>query len=92
MRRREDTASRVAGYVQLARSLDSGGSGAVVVTPTSAADPTTSGQLVAAVRQDGDASKTVSTVDDANVPMGLTTVVQALAEQYAGAGAVRPRR
>ena len=32
--------------------LDSGGSGAVVVTPTSAGDPTTSGQLVAAVRQD----------------------------------------
>lgn len=80
----EDTASRVTDYVQLARSMDSGGSGAVVVTPTSAGDPTISGQLVAAVRQDRDANKSVSTVDDANVPMGLTTVVQALAEQYAG--------
>ena len=39
----EDTASRLAGYVQLARALDSGGSGAVVVTATDSSDPAAAG-------------------------------------------------
>ena len=81
----EDTASRLADYVQLARALDSGGSGAVVVTPTDAATRPPSGQLVAAVRQDGDASKSgVHRRRRRPCPMGQTTVAQALAEQYAG--------
>jgi hypothetical protein len=79
----EDTASRLAGYVQLARSLDSGGSG-VVVTAADSSDPAVAGQLVSAVRKDSDATKGVSTVDDPGVPMGQTTLAQALAEQYAG--------
>lgn len=80
----EDTASRLAGYVQLARALDSGGSGAVVVTATDSSDPAVAGQLVTAVRKDGDATKGVSTVDDPAVPMGQATLAQALAEQYGG--------
>jgi Copper transport outer membrane protein, MctB len=79
----EDTASRLAGYVQLARALDSGGSG-VVVTASDSSDPAVAGQLVTAVRQDSDATKGVSTVDDPGVPMGQATLAQALAEQYAG--------
>ena len=80
----EDTSSRLAGYVQLARALDSGGSGAVVVTAADSSDPAVAGQLVTAVRKDGDATKGVSTVDDPGVPMGQATLAQALAEQYAG--------
>ena len=80
----EDTASRLAGYVQLARALDSGGSGAVVVTATDSSDPAVAGQLVTAVRKDRDATKGVSTVDDPGVPMGQATLAKALAEQYAG--------
>jgi len=80
----EDTVSRLAGYVQLARALDSGGSGAVVVTAADSSDPAVAGQLVTAVRKDGDATKGVSTVDDPGVPMGQATLAQALAEQYAG--------
>ena len=79
----EDTASRLAGYVQLARALDSGGSG-VVVTAADSSDPAVAGQLVTAVRKDSDATKGVSTVDDPGVPMGQATLAQALAEQYAG--------
>jgi Copper transport outer membrane protein, MctB len=80
----EDTASRLAGYVQLARALDSGGAGAVVVTAADSSNPAVAGQLVTAVRKDGDATKGVSTVDDPGVPMGQATLAQALAEQYAG--------
>ncbi len=89
----EDTASRVADYVQLARSLDSGGSGAVVVTPTDAGDPTVVGQLVAAVRQDRDASKSgvhrrrrqrADGADDGRAGPGRAV--------RRGRGAVRPRR
>jgi hypothetical protein len=80
----QDTTARLAGYVQLARALDSGGSGAVVVTAADSSDPAVAGQLVTAVRKDGDATKGVSTVDDPGVPMGQATLAQALAEQYAG--------
>jgi hypothetical protein len=80
----EDTATRLAGYVQLARALDSGGSGAVVVTATDSSDPAVAGELVSAVRKDGDATKGVSTVDDPGVPMGQATLAQALAQQYTG--------
>ncbi len=79
----EDTASRLAGYVQLARALDSGGSG-VVVTASDSSDPAVAGQLVTAVRQDSDATKGVSTVDDPGVPLGQATLAQAVAELYAG--------
>jgi len=39
---------------------------------------------VTAVRKDSDAVKVVSTVDDADLPMGQSTVVLALAQQYSG--------
>jgi len=80
-----DTDARLATYVQLVRSLDAAGSGVVVAAvPSNSADPTASGDLVAAVRKDSDAAKVASTVDDANLPMGQTTLVLALAQQYSG--------
>jgi len=79
----EDTAARLASYVLLVRSLDAGGSGAVVTTASNTTDPTLSAVLVAAIRKDSDAAKVTSTVDDAELSMGQTTLVLALAQQYA---------
>ncbi|MEP7034888.1 MAG: copper transporter [Actinomycetota bacterium] len=79
-----DTDPRLATYVDLARALDAAGSGAVVVTPSNTPDRSVASDLVAAVRKDADAAKAASTVDDGDLPMGLTTLVLALAQQYAG--------
>ena len=79
-----DTDARLAAYVQLARSLDAGGSGVVVVAKSNTTDATKSGDLVAAVRKNSDALKAISTVDDGDLPMGQGTLVLALAQQYAG--------
>jgi len=80
----QDTDSRLANYVQLVRSLDAAGSGIVAVTGSNATNRTLSADLVAAVRKDADAVKVASTVDDADLSMGLSTVVLALAQQYSG--------
>ena len=82
----QDTDARLAAYVQLVRSLDAGGSGAVVATVSNTTDRTMSADLVAAIRKDSEAAKVASTVDDAELPMGQTTLVLALAQQYAGGG------
>ena len=80
----QDTDARLAAYVQLARSLASGGSEEVVVAKSNTTDATKSGDLVAAVRKNSDALKVISTVDDGDLPMGQGTLVLALAQQYAG--------
>jgi hypothetical protein len=80
----QDTDARLAAYVQLVRSLDAGGSGVVVAAKSNTTDATKSADLVASVRKNADAPKAVSTVDDADLPMGQDTLVLALAEQYAG--------
>jgi Copper transport outer membrane protein, MctB len=82
----QDTDARLAAYVQLIRSLEAGGSGAVVATMSNTTDPKLSGDVVAAVRKDSDVVKVTSTVDDADLPMGQTTIVLALAQEYAGGG------
>ena len=80
-----ETDARLATYVELVRSLDAAGSGVVVAAiPSNSTDLTASGDLVAAVRKDSDAAKVASTVDDAGLPMGQTTLVLALAQQYSG--------
>ena len=79
-----DTDARLAAYVQLVGSLDAGGSGVVVATKSNLADRTQSADLVGAVRKDPDMVKIASTVDDADLPMGLGTLVLALAQQYTG--------
>jgi hypothetical protein len=80
----QDTDARLATYIQLVRALDVAGSGTVVATVSNATNPTLSADLVAAVRKDSDAAKVASTVDDADLPMGETTLVLALAQQYSG--------
>ena len=79
-----DTDARLAAYVQLVRSLDAAGTGVVVATATNTTDATLSTELVAAVRKDTDAVKVASTVDNVDLPMGETTLVLALAQQYSG--------
>jgi hypothetical protein len=76
--------ARLASYVQLSRQLDAAGSGVVVAAKSNTADRTRSADLVAGVRSDSDAVKVISTVDDADLPMGLGTLVLALGQQYAG--------
>jgi len=80
----KDTDARLAAYVQLAGAFDSGGSGVVVATRSNNNDRTQSADLVAAVRRNSDAVKVVSSVDDTDLPMGQSTLVLALEEQYAG--------
>lgn len=79
-----DTDARLVAYLQLVRSLNVGGSGEVVVAKSNTTDATKSADLVAAVRTSPDAGKVISTVDDADLPMGQDTLVLALAQQYDG--------
>jgi hypothetical protein len=58
----------------------------VVATLTKATEGANSADLVTAVRKDPDAVKGLSTVDDADLPMGQATLVLALVQQYAGSG------
>ena len=80
----QDIDSRLANVIQLVRSLDVAGSGVVVVTLSNTTNPKESADLVAAVRKDADAVKVASTVDDADLSMGMSTLVLALAQQYSG--------
>jgi len=75
---------RLAAYLTLLRLLDAGGSGVVVGASSNTADATRSADLVAAVRKDSDAVKVISTVDDADLPMGQSTLVLSLVQQYSG--------
>lgn len=79
-----DVDSRLAAYIQLLRLLDAGGAGVVVAASSNTTDATRSADLVAAVRKDSDAVKVISTVDDAELPMGQGTLILGLAQQYSG--------
>jgi len=79
---KEEADARLAAYVQLVRVLDQSGSGVVVVAKSNTTDRTKSADLLAAVRKDSDAVKVISTVDDADLPMGQGTLVLALGQQY----------
>lgn len=73
--------SALSDAVDLAQGLDAGSDGVVVAgTPDNMQD----GTLLKTMRSDGDATKTVSSVDVANLPSGRATVVFALAEQAEG--------
>jgi len=80
----QDKEARLAAYVRLARLFKAGGSGVVVAAKPESSDGTSSPDLVAALRKDADAAKVISTVDDADLPMGQGTLVLALGEQYTG--------
>ena len=67
--------------VALASALDTQGDGAVLAGDTASAG---SGGLIKAVRDDASASRSVSTVDDADSAIGQLTVILGLAEQSRG--------
>lgn len=67
--------------VALASALDTQGDGAVVAGDAASA---ASGGLITAIRDDASASRSVSTVDDADTAIGQLTVILALAEQDGG--------
>jgi Copper transport outer membrane protein, MctB len=68
-------------YAVVTRALDAQSAGGIAASDPSAA---TSGGTLEALRSDKQASAAVSTVDDADQPMGVITVVLALREQLAG--------
>ncbi|MFL6100403.1 MAG: copper transporter [Actinomycetales bacterium] len=65
-------------YAVVARALDAQSSGAVAVSDPTGADD---GGTLDALRSDKQASQDVSTVDDADQPMGLVTLILAFREQ-----------
>jgi hypothetical protein len=78
-----DNAEAMAGALaSVADAFDVAGKGAVLAgVPVTAATP---GDAISAVRDDGDISKRVSTVDSADMPVGRVVIVYALQEQLAG--------
>jgi len=80
----EETDARLSTYVQLARALDLAGSATLAVSAVDETDPRISSGVVQAIRADADTAKVVSTVDDADLPMGWVAAVLALAQQYSG--------
>ncbi|MCW2602339.1 MAG: uncharacterized protein JWN61_474 [Pseudonocardiales bacterium] len=79
-----DSKSAPAMLVALASALDNQGDGVVIAGDTASAGE---GGVIAAVRNDASASRSVSTVDDADTAIGRLTVILALAEQDSdGAG------
>src|SRR4051812_13057945 len=75
------TADPMPSWLTLAKSLDTGSTGAAVVGPASSA---TAGGLVSAVRADVPLAVVLSTVDTGGTPMGDITTVFALREQQLG--------
>jgi Copper transport outer membrane protein, MctB len=76
-----DAAARVRTQTDLVSALDGAGRGAVVAGTAAAAGAS---GLVAAVRGDRGLASAVSTVDDADRPVGQVASVYALAQQWAG--------
>lgn len=66
--------------LSLAKALDAASGGVVIAGPLAAADPS---GVLAAVRQDTSAVKSISTVDSADVPAGVIVTLLAMVEQAA---------
>ncbi|GAB7189302.1 copper transporter [Kineococcus sp. NUM-3379] len=76
------TEARSASLLALAAQLDAASTGTVVAGPMAASAEE---GLIAEIRAQDAVSEAVSTVDDADVPMGRVSVAMALAEQARGA-------
>ncbi len=77
----DDSAARLAAWLDLIAVMDTAESGTVVLGPASAASD---GGLVSAVRSDSVLSHRVTTIDTGETPMGPVSAVLALREQLAG--------
>ena len=75
---------RATGLSRLAAALDGAGAGAVLIAPSAATGASNTTSVITTVREDGDQSKALSTVDDAELPMGQASLVFGLLEQQAG--------
>ncbi|MFI6485451.1 copper transporter [Nonomuraea sp. NPDC050663] len=77
----ETAETQAAGVVALTDGLDAYGRGALIASTVTS---TATGGVLGALRDDGDASKRVSSIDTLNMPAGRVVVVYALQEQVAG--------
>ncbi|GLW08374.1 hypothetical protein Misp01_35040 [Microtetraspora sp. NBRC 13810] len=77
----ENAESQNAALVSLAAGLDAADGGTIVAGPLSASG---AGGLIAALRDSGEPSGGVSSVDTADMPVGRIVLVYALREQLAG--------
>jgi len=76
--------ARAAGLSHLAGALDEAGAGAILVAASLSPGATNTTSVVTTSRDDSDQSKVLSTVDDAELPMGQASLVFGLLEQEAG--------
>jgi hypothetical protein len=75
---------RATGLSRLAGALDAAGAGAVLIAQSENPGATNTTSVISTAREDGDQSKVLSTVDDAELPMGQACLVFGLLEQEAG--------
>jgi outer membrane murein-binding lipoprotein Lpp len=80
----DDRTARATALAKLAGALDDAGAGAVLIEPSADPKATDVASVVTTARSDGDLAKQLSTVDDADLPMGQASVVFGLLEQEAG--------
>jgi hypothetical protein len=78
---RED---RAAALSRLAGALDAAGAGAILVEESARSGASGTTSVVGTAREDGDQAKTLSTVDNGDLPMGQASIVFGLLEQEAG--------
>ncbi|GAA3467795.1 copper transporter [Nonomuraea roseola] len=77
----ENTEAQAGALVSLAAGLDAAGRGTVLAGDTTS---TTPGGLIAALRDENETVRHVTTIDTADTPLGRITVVHALREQLSG--------
>ncbi|MEO6413392.1 MAG: copper transporter [Pedococcus sp.] len=75
---------RATGLSRLAGALDAAGAGAVLIAQSENPGATNTTSVISTAREDGDQAKVLSTVDDAELPMGQACLVFSLLEQEAG--------
>jgi hypothetical protein len=75
---------RAQGLSHLAGALDAAGAGAVLVSQSAVPGASDTTSVITTAREDGDQSKVLSTVDNAELPMGQASLVFGLLEQEAG--------
>lgn len=82
----DERSAQTSAYLALARGLDAGGAGTVLVSDTAtAATDGSAASVVSAARRSNATSEAVSTVDDVDLPMGRAALALALAAQAQGA-------
>lgn len=80
----EERTTRATTLANLAGTLDLNGAGAVLVSSGTRAESKPFVSVAATVRADTGLSRTLTTVDNGEVPMGRASTVLGLLEQYAG--------